>query len=598
MTKPVDHIITELTDLATRLYDFLLRTEGHEERTGWIQQLEHCRKHVVTVRLLAGQSDFRGLHDVCLMQQEYLNTLLGNSVSPALRDWENLERWPLLVLPCIATPVSQDAVDQMVEYCIDVGMPIAGNIDARMLRDNLLKFSGAAASATRVVSLPFASPHNVIVEAREHNPVSDTSSVRYLLQHDLMDALSEYSGRKHHHSSLPQDALRLCTDRIQLLGISAAGAGLTGLMDCCLLCHDALNRCLARDGLLNDAEDSAFKTWTGLVSRYLETPGDRAVIEALINFYQRGNFVARLTDRDYDNLLEMLIRDGKVERDAVIAIDAVNPRMAEAALAAVEKVENTVGQSTSPARLAVDPVTDQLRIVEQHVTAARVAATQLQQLTCEIKEKLSVDGELNAGALNELAQCMVEASNASGLAAQSAQSHINTLGDLIAARASTAPAVSKVHAILIRCCSQVLAIAIHGVERIFHSGSGETVVDDHRLRYCVDDSCYSASVLETLLQLPVDHDALSATERSAILVSGEQQLLHIVFVEQVLAAQEIDVQVIGPYMPDFPGITGVTTLPSGELAPVIDMPELLRLRASRDDTSYALETESLPGGSA
>lgn len=600
MSKPIDDIITELTGLATGLYDFLLRTEGQRERAGWLQQLEQCRKHVVTVRLFSGQNDFHGLHDVCLVQQEYLNSLLVKSVSPAASAWERLERWPLLVLPCIATPVSHGAVEQMVSYCNDIKGQAARDADAEALRENLLKFSGSVPSAERVVSLPFASQHKMIMEPRAHVPGSDATSVRYLLQHDLMDALSGFMTRRDNNPSASQDALRLCADRIQLLGISAAGAGLTGLMDCCLLCHDALIHCLARDGTLNDADSSAFKSWTGLISRYLEKPGDHAVIDSLIDFYRRGHFIAKLNNRDYENLRELLISDAGLESERHVVVAATDSGPAQDAPINNVDIDRAGVQS---AHAALDGVIEQWHTVEQHVAAARDATAQLQHIAHEMNQQLMTDSASNKYSLNDVAQRLIDASKALGLASQSAQTQINLLGELIAARADNTQyeettAVTNINAVLIRCCSQVLAVAINGVERIFHSGSGETVRDDHGFRYCVGDLCYSASDLETLLQLPVDPAAFSATERSAILVNTDAPMPHIVFVEQVLSAQEIEVKPIGPYMPGFPGIIGVTPLSGGELAPVIDLPGLLRLRATRNDPSLAFETESYPGGGA
>lgn len=600
MTSPVDKIINELTELATGLYDFLLRTEGRPERVGWMQQLEQCRKRVLSVRLLAGQRDYRGLHDACMIQQEYLNALLADPYSPTSLDWEHLERWPLLVLPCIATPLSHEAVDELVDYCCSVGVPLARKTDRDELRENLLDIATPTKTSARVVSLPYATRHSAILEAPVRTPVNEEISVRYLLQRELLDALAEYSDSGTNQTA---EALRLCADRIQLLGFSAAGAGWTGLMDCCLLCHDTLLRRVAQGGILSDEENGAFKTWTGLLSRYLETPQVRAGIDALIEFYQRAHFIEKMTGRDYENLLEALIRDGAAEPTPSVIIEAVAQTAAKTASGGDQPIESAIERL----EVLVDPVAGPVHEIELQLKATQERDARLQQLASDMTHCLAGDAVIQPVALVAYVQSLTEISNEYYLASQSAQMHINTLRELITAgahhpyepvagvAASPAAATSLVHALLIRSGAQMLAVSIHGIDRVFHAGSGEIVGDGHRLHYCVDEMRYEACELETLLQLPVDRAWLNDAERSAILVYDIEHAPHVVFVEEVLAAQELEVKPIGPYMPRFPGVIGVTLLTSGELAPVIDLPDLLRMTTHPEAALFAMASVTEPG---
>ncbi|MBI3776051.1 MAG: hypothetical protein HY273_10950, partial [Gammaproteobacteria bacterium] len=92
MATNLDTIINELTELITDLYEFLLRTEGLNERPGWGGHLENYLKKTLLIRLLAGQGDRIGLHDACLQQQEYLRALIKRGVTPTPHEWDRLER--------------------------------------------------------------------------------------------------------------------------------------------------------------------------------------------------------------------------------------------------------------------------------------------------------------------------------------------------------------------------------------------------------------------------------------------------------------------------------------------------------------------------
>lgn len=576
MTMPVDHIITELTELATSLYDFLLHTEGQSERAGWVTQIEHYRKRVFNVRMLAGRSDYRGLHGVCLIQQEYLNSVLVDSHSPTSLDWEQLERWPLLVLPCLATPLSVDAVDELVEYCRNMRTGAARDLDTVELRDHLLKSAAPKATVSPFASLPFAIRGNAPADESARKPVNEQASNRYLLRHELLDALNEYHAQHGQAAAAPHEALRLCADRIQLLGISAAGAGLVGLMDCCLLCHDTLNRYVTRHSLLGQDENESLKHWVTLVAQYLETPDDQENIDALMNFYLRGHFIAKLADRDYQNLRDLLTRDGVVP--------------------SVAHIELNDSSNAFP-----HSVTARLRDFDQQLTKIIESKMQLQQHTRDLLHKLSENQTLHSGEMTTMAQRLIEISHESHRASQDAKKQLDSLAELFIAKikspvASTTPdentannkhdeVMSPVQALLVRCSGQVLAVSIRGVARVFHAGSGEPTLDEHRLHYCVDETCFDACELETLLQLPVDRAWVNKNDRTAVLVNEDGQHGQVVFVESVIAAKELEVKTIGPYMPSFPGIMGVTLLTDGHMIPVIDLPGLLRMSVKRTDES-------------
>ena len=326
MQTPLDKIIHELTGLATDLYEFLLRTETLPERPGWNQQLEQYSKRTLLIRLLAGQGDRVGLHDACMHQQEYLGALMARGVTPTAHEWDRLERWPLLLLPCLATPVMEDGIDELVTFLrtTTCGTPLNEH-DARMLRKNLLV----------PVRAPRAAEHNVVtlpvsrgLPLQSSQAVAETA-VRYLLQHELLDTLTEYLTVAESPSASAVDhaqALQLCADRIQLLGISAAGAEMIGLMDCCLLCHDALIKRRDAHSHLSPKGREQLKIWSSLVAGYLDTPDSAETVNALLTFYERGDFIPAMLSNEYARLRECLLLDTTRQVPSRIEIKALPER--------------------------------------------------------------------------------------------------------------------------------------------------------------------------------------------------------------------------------------------------------------------------------
>lgn len=326
MQTPLDKIIHELTELATDLYEFLLRTETSSERPGWNQQLEQYIKRTLLIRLLAGQGDRVGLHDACMYQQEYLSALMARGVTPTAQEWDRLERWPLLLLPCLATPVMEDAIDELVTFARNAtcGTPLNEH-DAHLLRKNLLMAVRAPRAAeNNIVRLPVSRGFSL----QPSQAVAETA-VRYLLQHELLDTLTEYLAVAESPAASPVEhaqALQLCADRIQLLGISAAGSEMIGLMDCCLLCHDALIKRLEMQSHLSLKGREQLKIWSGLVAGYLDAPDNCEAVDALLTFYERGDFIPAMPANEYARLRECLLLDTTQQAPSRVEIKALPER--------------------------------------------------------------------------------------------------------------------------------------------------------------------------------------------------------------------------------------------------------------------------------
>ncbi|MBI3776415.1 MAG: response regulator, partial [Gammaproteobacteria bacterium] len=242
----------------------------------------------------------------------------------------------LLLLPCLVTPVIDEAVDELIAYFRNntCALPFSEQ-DAQTMRSNLFAPVRPLADAfeTNIVTLPVTRSTPLPRQPSSEHDTTTESTVRYLLQHELLDTVSEYMSV----ADLPAttavehaQALRLCADRIQLLGISAAGSELIGLMDCCLLCHDALIKRLDAHSQLSDAGREQFKVWASLVARYLDSPNSAEVVDALLAFYQRGHFIPPMLQCEYDSLRYFLLVDTLMHSAARIEIKAVPERTSSA----------------------------------------------------------------------------------------------------------------------------------------------------------------------------------------------------------------------------------------------------------------------------
>ncbi len=467
MQTPLDKIIHELTELATDLYEFLLRTETSPGRPGWNQQLEQYIKRTLLIRLLAGQGDRVGLHDACMHQQEYLSALMARGVTPTAHEWDRLERWPLLLLPCLATPVMEDAIDELVAFLRNAtcGTPL-NESDAHLLHKNLLA----------PVRAPRAAENNIVRLSvsrglpPQPSPAVAETAVRYLLQHELLDTLTEYLAVAESPAASPVEhaqALQLCADRIQLLGISAAGSEMIGLMDCCLLCHDALIKRLDAHSHLSLKGREQLKIWSGLVAGYLDTPDSSEVVDALLTFYEQGDFIPAMLAGEYARLRECLLLDTSRPAPSRIEIKALPERRSPSREKLTEEISaqkkafvpvmtKTPQASTPTAAMRRVPavcvddllrltgesvvmthqVHKQLTLTQQQCKASAGHFSAVQNLLVELAQHVDAEPE-NSNGLRDITQRIMEV-------VMHARDALQTMDDQLGQLAELTPALARI----------------------------------------------------------------------------------------------------------------------------------------------------------
>ncbi len=132
------------------------------------------------------------------------------------------------------------------------------------------------------------------------------------------------------------------------------------------------------------------------------------------------------------------------------------------------------------------------------------------------------------------------------------------------------------HALLVRLRDRMVALSDRGIEQILYSGVGTIQQLGKITTYRVGDEVYELTTLDTLLDLPPDQRARGRVMPPVLLVREETGAVRAVLVQEILDSRDLVVKNLGQYISRLNGIVGATILGDGSVAPVLDLPELLR----------------------
>ncbi|MDG4596077.1 MAG: response regulator [Candidatus Contendobacter sp.] len=132
------------------------------------------------------------------------------------------------------------------------------------------------------------------------------------------------------------------------------------------------------------------------------------------------------------------------------------------------------------------------------------------------------------------------------------------------------------HALLVRLRDQMVALSDRGIEQILYSGIGTIQKLGKITTYQMGDEIYELISLDALLNLPPDHRARSRSAPSVLLVREDTGAVRAVLAQEIIDSRDLVVKNLGQYIPRLSGIVGATILGDGSVAPVLDLPELLR----------------------
>jgi len=130
-------------------------------------------------------------------------------------------------------------------------------------------------------------------------------------------------------------------------------------------------------------------------------------------------------------------------------------------------------------------------------------------------------------------------------------------------------------ALLVRMGPRHLVIANRDITHIVHHENGKLLRSGDVCTFQINGDSYSALPIENLLNIFYERRAEERQARTAILYETGAGITA-VMVEKILGSGDFVVKGLGEYVPNIPGVLGVTLLGDGTVAPVLDLAELLR----------------------
>ncbi|WP_432471387.1 hybrid sensor histidine kinase/response regulator [Amphritea sp. HPY] len=136
-----------------------------------------------------------------------------------------------------------------------------------------------------------------------------------------------------------------------------------------------------------------------------------------------------------------------------------------------------------------------------------------------------------------------------------------------------------VKTLLVRAGKQIYALSSHGLEQSLISLDGQLIETEQGAHFTYADQSYPAYPLESLVAeagKPYAQDQVFPV----LLVNMGQGERVAVLVREVIAHRELAFKDMGDYIPDIPGIPGLTILANGDTAPIVDLPARIRHKLS------------------
>lgn len=131
------------------------------------------------------------------------------------------------------------------------------------------------------------------------------------------------------------------------------------------------------------------------------------------------------------------------------------------------------------------------------------------------------------------------------------------------------------HALLIPTVSGTMAVSASGIEEILQVNIDNLKDTDDGLTLHVEDNVYPAVYLEQLLQMRLSVPSNKQQGYTGLLVDEFGGQKKVVLVNEIQSVRDIIIKPISHYLPKVVGLVGATVLGNGDIAPVVDVADLL-----------------------
>ena len=146
------------------------------------------------------------------------------------------------------------------------------------------------------------------------------------------------------------------------------------------------------------------------------------------------------------------------------------------------------------------------------------------------------------------------------------------------------------HAVLVRAGPNLIALASRGVEQIIHGRDGEMQRFGDKTVFQIGDDVYPAATLESVIGAKDERREGKRHVRPVVLTRTDEGVTA-VSVEAVIGSRDLVVKSLGKILPKIRGVVGATILGDGQVASVIDLPDILSNREVGVEDESATATD-------
>lgn len=140
--------------------------------------------------------------------------------------------------------------------------------------------------------------------------------------------------------------------------------------------------------------------------------------------------------------------------------------------------------------------------------------------------------------------------------------------------------ISRSHALVAMAGSYRVAITSKGLKQILYAVPDDFVIIDNEQRLLTEDANYPVISLNRLLH--VAENRKKNQRHNAVLLVEQDEKITAVVLDSIADSLELVIKDFGHYIKKIPGYIGAAIMGDGSVAPVLDVPELLKLAIEAD----------------
>ncbi len=335
--EALNSVEAAISDLVSQLHEPNSVEGGVQDCAACSGMLQRYMNEVGRIGLLARSVGLEGIHESCFYFYQLLQELKRRDAAVTADELELLEQWPFVISTCLTTPVAMDMVEALLEYFRHGLWPI--ELPNHVVNDVLDAYRRQNAEVADCPDLDAAAdsadeapPARVMDEpSHQHQSLQEEHDAPFggegqsgpqffdahlvaALQEELVECNTALFDDLEQAGSDDADqlftaAFEMCAERLDLLVMSAADAGMDGFVAVCGVFQANLRALGQRCRPLSAEEGEVLSAWPSMMSAYLGNPADADLIQALVDFLQTLPEAAPMTEDERTSLCWQLLPD-------------------------------------------------------------------------------------------------------------------------------------------------------------------------------------------------------------------------------------------------------------------------------------------------